>query len=242
MAGVPVVPQLDDREVWELQIAAELGTYLTEQERELLELMGEELVLGNADQTFWDDQRDSIVPALALLFAGVFSASVEQLPEKESLFIPIDIPTVQDKGSEWAQGYSFELVSGINDTTRDQLQSKVSQAIEADFDLEQLRESLTPQFGPTRAAMIAQTETTRAAIRGEIEAVAELEREHQIVVEGIWETHPELSATGPCPICAPLDGTVQGTIWFDPPPAHVRCVCGMRYRLVEDARSAEGRQ
>lgn len=224
------MPEFRDRERWEGRVGGEISGWLSTQEEEVIDRLGEDFDQTNIEESFWERQRDLIVPILATLFGGIFSASVAQLPEEESLFIPVDITTVQDKASRFAQQHSFNLVSGINETTRSVLQSKVSQAIDAGWDTAALREALAPQFGPTRAAMIAQTETTRAAIEGEIEAVAELERAHQVAVEGIWQTNPELSATGPCPICQPLDGKVQGVDWFDPPPAHPRCVCSLNYR------------
>ena len=41
-----------------------------------------------------------------------------------------------------------------------------------------------------------------------------------------WVTHPELTKTGPCPICADLEGNVYRKGQFLPPlPAHSGCVC-----------------
>ena len=43
----------------------------------------------------------------------------------------------------------------------------------------------------------------------------------------VWITHPELSKTGPCPICSPRHGHVYKPGQFLPSmPAHRRCVCG----------------
>lgn len=224
------MPELRDREKHEKRIAAELAPWLSEQERELLDLLGPEFLLANVPEDYWREKQQSVLPGLALILAGIFAASVSQLPEEEALFIPLDTQAVTRNASRWAREYSGELISNITQTTRQEVAGKVADAISLGWDTDQLQEALASQFGPTRAALIAQTETTAAASEGEIQAVAEFERQYQIHVEAVWETHPELSATGPCPICEPLDGTVQGTAWYLPPPAHPRCVCAMRYR------------
>lgn len=51
----------------------------------------------------------------------------------------------------------------------------------------------------------------------------------------IWITHPELTNTGPCPICAPR----QGRRWkINEPhpriPAHVRCVCTWDIEITKE--------
>ena len=44
-----------------------------------------------------------------------------------------------------------------------------------------------------------------------------------------WVTRPELSETGPCPVCAPLDGRVERRMedFPVPYPVHPRCRCGV---------------
>ena len=44
-----------------------------------------------------------------------------------------------------------------------------------------------------------------------------------------WVTRPELSKTGTCPVCAPLDGRVEKRIadFGVPYPVHPRCKCGV---------------
>ena len=44
-----------------------------------------------------------------------------------------------------------------------------------------------------------------------------------------WVTRPELSKTGTCPICAPLDSRVEKrmSVFGVPYPVHPRCKCGV---------------
>lgn len=40
-----------------------------------------------------------------------------------------------------------------------------------------------------------------------------------------WHTNPTLSESGPCPICAPLNGTKRRANAALQPPAHPNCKC-----------------
>jgi len=61
-----------------------------------------------------------------------------------------------------ARDYSYELVRGINETTRASLQKHVSDYIAQPTRIEDLGKKLAPTFGKKRAGVIATTETTRA--------------------------------------------------------------------------------
>ena len=84
----------------------------------------------------------------------------------------------------------------------------------------------------TRARGLIVTEFTTASVYG---------GEFATGIEGVrhpddtWKTHPERSATGPCPVCAPLNGQPR-TVWErdfpSGPPSHPRCVCTIAYVLI----------
>jgi len=85
-----------------------------------------------------------------------------------------------------------------------------------------------------RAKLIARDETARAAAAAQKYAWKEMAKEGRLRKGEwvkLWETRPELSATGPCPVCedldgeeVPLDGLFDGE--FDmPPDPHPFCKC-----------------
>ena len=84
-------------------------------------------------------------------------------------------------------------------------------------------------FGRNRIRVIATTETTNAIASGGEIAMNEIGLTHP---SDVWINRPELSLTGPCPICRPLHRTIRA-IWSGKfpfgPPAHVNCVCEIVY-------------
>lgn len=68
--------------------------------------------------------------------------------------------------AHWAEQYSHELVSGINDTSRSVLQHTLSAWISAKGSRAELYSLLEATFGKQRAALIGSTEATRAFTEG----------------------------------------------------------------------------
>lgn len=166
------------------------------------------------------------------------------LEQSSSLGVTVALDTLQQVGigfdwqlahteaARWASTYSYELVRGINSTTRGRLQVAIDEWFRNGDTLPQLRKELAPTFGRKRANMIAATETTRAAREGSV-----IGYEHSGVVgEAEWVTVNDEKV---CPVCGSLHGkraTLRGT--FDGasyPPAHPGCRCFVR-PVIEDAK------
>jgi hypothetical protein len=73
---------------------------------------------------------------------------------------------VNEAAKTWAQQYSYELVSLLNDNSRRFLQDAVSRWIERGDPLDVLIDEVSAMFGPVRGEMIAVTEATRAYAEG----------------------------------------------------------------------------
>jgi hypothetical protein len=118
-----------------------------------------------------------------------------------------DWPDIQHLAVTYARQHSFELVRGINETTQRQLQSKLAYWIEDEGTPAELRESLTPLFGETRANTIAITETTFAYEKGKVQAWKEINRQlgRELITGRKWLT---VNDERTCAICAPLGGLV----------------------------------
>lgn len=169
------------------------------------------------------------------------AATVRPLLEKAALAaagrlvltpgIGVDWSLVAEDAARWASEYSYNLVTGLTDTTRRVLQEKVTQFIrEPGRTIGDLMADLEPYFGKMRAQMIAVTETTRAFAEGEKVSVAQAQA-YGFRMVAIWHTNRDELV---CSICAPADGKPEPE-WglATGPPAHPRCRCWVTHRSVE---------
>ena len=205
----------------------------------MLEELGEDLFKGLTEQqvnlvfTRLNDDvtQDNIRRVLADVLDDIVVAGAEfGASQVLSLAgdISVDWQMANLDASRWAQEYSYELVKDITDATRDKLQKEIASFVENQGTLGELRESLTPTFGPVRADMIATTETTRAFAEGNQRAW----KESGFVEGREWRTNND-AIVADCPICFPMNHVSTG---IDEPfthptlgailiPGHPRCRC-----------------
>lgn len=219
MADVP------NRDELEAELARKLGRLLHAQMGRLLELMGDPPRIENVPQSFWDETgvefSDTLRPFLERLYLDQAGRMLEETP------LGVEWSLINRRATDWARQYTFDLVRGLNDTTRGTLQRAVSNYFEDALTIGQLEDMLLPSFGPIRAEMISVTEITRASAQGEVALVAEL-RESGIEMVEVWQTNADELV---CPICGPLNGKKKGDGWDIEPPAHPRCRCWINLRL-----------
>ena len=137
--------------------------------------------------------------------------------------------------ADWGRAYSYNLVSGMQGTTRSALEKLLQKNVPGYFEegltSKELARRLEPQFGVVRSEMIAVTETTRAAVEGERAYVQELVKETGKEMIPIWLTANDEIAEQ-CPICWPKHGKPITDGKF--PPAHPRCRCGVAWEWPEE--------
>jgi hypothetical protein len=155
--------------------------------------------------------------------------------------IAFDPAVVNTAAMKWAREYSFNLIRGITETTR----QAVSEAIQRwnstpGMVRQELEDLLAPTFGEKRAESIAITEVTRAAAAGVNENQRLLAEEGLAFARKWFTRNDELV----CPICGPLNekredepvpehpdplvvekGWGAGEKTKDGPPGHPRCRC-----------------
>jgi SPP1 gp7 family putative phage head morphogenesis protein len=172
------------------------------------------------NEAFWETEREELFSILfPLIKAAAIDGAKSALNDLLELGIGVDWGLVNTAVRDWAKRYTYGLVSGINGTTRNFLQSAIVDWIESGAPLGDLIDQVTPMFGAVRAQMISVTEVTRAFAEGNTATW----RESGLVKGQRWMTGEDELV---CPTCGALEGQV-----FDlgdgshTPPAHVNCRC-----------------
>lgn len=222
------MPQVENRDEKEKAYARLMAKLLQAYGGRLLEKLGDPPDLANLDEEFWDEEAITLVRALSPFGQRVYLDAARQL--LETIPIGIDWALINERAVTWASSYTFELVGGINDTTRTALQSAISSFFEEPITRGDLEERISPLFGPERAEMIAVTEVTRAASEGEQAVAKELAKEG-IEMIAVWQTDNDELV---CPLCEPRNDQPKEKWDTDEfPPLHPRCRCWVNYELPE---------
>lgn len=168
-----------------------------------------------------DELRAAIEPELAsLVVDNTLRLSVET-------GISFDPAIINTEAVRWARDYSFEWVTGITNTTRNQLQEVVSAFVQTPgMTIGDIEALIEPAFGPVRAEMIAVTETTRAYSEATNKLQGLLRAElPELTPTRIWATANDALV---CIICGPLEGAPESE-WINEfpqgPPGHINCRC-----------------
>lgn len=164
-------------------------------------------------------------------------ASEDAQGQADELGIEFDPAAVDISAEAWASEYSYDLIKGIDATTRETVANAVTAFTNTPgFTTGDLRDMLSSAFGDARAQMIAVTEVTRAFSAGE-QIYQNMLGEMGVITVREWLTSEDEKV---CPICGALDGQ-QVDIGdkfidddgneYDNPPAHVNCRCAVQVRL-----------
>ncbi len=178
------------------------------------------------DNEFWKKEQALLLALLIPFLEKWAEASISnQATLLSGVGLGIDA-NVNARATAWAGRYAADLSKSLTKTTRELAKAKIKNWMATGQPLSVLEGELGKVISPQwRARLIARTEVTRAYAEATLEVAEELG-----IDRVMWKTHPELSATGPCPVCEPLDGvfvqpgeTFPGG--FSSPPAHPFCVC-----------------
>ena len=222
------MPDVFDRDGKEAAIARVLGREFNRARMALLGLIpGLEEWMTDVAPEFWGDHRANLVSGVTPLMSGVYvSQAATMLDEFEVL--GVDWGLVNESAVDWARRHTYDLVTGLTDTSRRTLQKLIPGYFENQWTQGQLRDYLTPTFGSMRAEMIARTEVTNAASEGEQET-ARLLAEQGIVMQPVWQTRND-EIVQECPICWPRHN--QPINDGEYPAAHPRCRCWVTYEII----------
>lgn len=122
--------------------------------------------LNNVERLIPTDD-DDLREALERLLRESAGRGVRLTAQKLSqVSIGVNWNLANESARTWAQQYSYELVSRINENSRRMLQDAVSRWIVSGDPLDDLTATISAVFGPVRGEMIAVTEATRAYAEG----------------------------------------------------------------------------
>lgn len=214
------------RAEFERKIARALGKTMAGQLADLLDKLGDPPNLNNLASDYWEQFSELLRGAIQPILESAMVARVSELLGERS--IGFDVAIANQRAAAWARQYTFELVSGITNNTRDALREQIAGFFEDQRTIGDLKESIARLFGAVRAEMIAITETTRAASEAEQLFAGELEKLGLRTTQ-VWQTNNDDAV---CPICGPLNQVRRGEGWTSPPPAHVRCRCWISTEVV----------
>lgn len=229
--GGQVDPASDQKDADEQRLANELSRFMSAQ-------LGRVLAnAGRLDAAFWSNEDR--------LMLGLFTSNLSRMAHTGADVAVQQTPLkglgdVSGDIMGWLNKYAFDLISGINGTTRAAVERAVGAFVsESSYTLRQLRETLQPAFGISRSTTIAVTEVTRAYAVGQDLMQSRIEQEGIPTIK-VWRT---LEDEKVCPICAPLDFLAEspqggfnpfGGFGIPDPPAHPNCRC---FTVLEPLRT-----
>jgi hypothetical protein len=220
------MPAVRNRETVEQRVARTLGKVNRQAFERIQELLGDPPKAHNLTPEAWQEIQGMYDQAMLPQLEKVFHDAAQDMIEHVGGGVEWDL--INNRAADWARQSTLNLVRGLTDNSKQIIQSGLDDFYNQRLTLGALEERLARTFGPVRAESIAITETTRAAAQGELAYADELRKQGAVLV-AVWETENDETV---CPICSPLNGKDQGDGWNDPPPAHPRCRCNQRFRVV----------
>ena len=217
-----------NRDEKEAGLARAISKELNRARLELIAIIPElDNFMRDVEPAFWTTHSTNLERAIAPILTSVALNQAEtMLGEFE--FLGVEWGLVNQAAADWARQYTFELVKGLTDTSKQTLQKLIAQFFEQGMNQGELRDALAPIFGPLRAEIIARTEVTRAASEGE-QLWAKQIAEQGIQMQPVWNTRMDELV---CPICGPKANKPIMDEQY--PPAHPRCRCWVGYELPKE--------
>ena len=180
-----------------------------------------------ADNATWESSIAS------LIVRGVLAGS-----ERTSTSLDLDFALSTERAAEIARIRSGELITGINEVTRDRIRDLITRGIADSNSYDQIARSIRGEFtdfSRRRARNIAVTEIAEAYTRGQ------LEQGRQIISQGIelecsWSTVGDANVSDGC-----LENEAAGWIPFgesfpsgdNGPPRFPTCRCALLMQRVQ---------
>lgn len=205
----------------------------------ILDALGDPPNADGVPDSLWLGAEAGLTAALVPSLMQIYLASAVDMATANG--ITPDMAALTNTATAWAESYSFELVKGITNTSRDRLRELVTAFLKDDKqDLKTLGGKIADMFGPVRGDMIAITEVTRASAEGQRGLLQILTADNPAIKGAqIWRTSRDELV---CPICRRLNNVLAnrrglfehpetGQVFF--PPAHPRCRCAVSVEILQ---------
>lgn len=236
--------EIPNRTDYDAAFARKLARLNNRHRCELIAYLGHPPNVANVPAEFWERVRQEneaeIAAALLLLFGESFSFHAEAAGADRARLSAAGIDAAERYATEKSREVATAMAAGARERIERLAHEKWNTArAAADEALTkaEIAADIAKTWGPTGAAATAVTETTAAQTAG---GEAAINRTVGISDDDAWRIHPELSATGTCPTCRPLDGRPR-RIWSVEfpagPPAHRNCNCEIIYAGIGVAAS-----
>ena len=219
-------PGKDEKEIYEDRLRTVIVRYFGRQRRKIRDRLHDQYPNRKALVDYGDlYQDDDVIAELIVLLQHALKNGISLFGR--DIPLQIDWALTNLRASEWARKYVFDLVKGIDNTTRSLLQDIISQFVDTPgMSIGDVMDLLP--FDEVRAQRIAVTEITRTYAQANQLAGEDLREAFPgVAVIKIWNTNNDDRV---CEICGPLDGKEVGidenfTTDIANPPAHVHCRC-----------------
>lgn len=173
-----------------------------------------------------DKLRDA---ARATLVGGAEAGVNAVFDMLQSAEIGVNWGLAHNSAIQWATNYSYELVSGINATSRSVITNAVTTWARSGEPLPMLYKNLEPHFGKVRAKLIASTEVTRAYAEGSFYTYEQAGFSARPAMEWRPPAHPGCR----CFVAVSQEADGQWYyIWLTGNDDRVCSICGPRHETV----------
>lgn len=160
-----------------------------------------------------------------------------KLPNKSDVF-----DQVNDRAVAYAKAHAAELVSGVDDVTRDELKDLIAAGLEENIGMDAIADRIRDAyaFSDDRAGLIARNEVATANQAGALEGM-KLARGAGVKLKKVWV--PDDDA---CEVCqenadaGPIDIDDEFPSGDDQPTAHPHCECSIASEVEEDEETDQG--
>lgn len=211
----------------EKRLAKRLGQLGGEVYQEIADKLGDPPDLMTLTPELWNDIQLRYSGAVRPELEKIFLDALDELLDEISFSLDWDM--ANSAAADWARTYGYELVGGINNTSRTMVQQAVADFFDQGLSIDDLRDKLSRVFGPVRAEGIAVTEVTRAVT----ESGKLMQKEMEAQGVRMVPIHNTSNDERVCPICVPRDQQEIKDGRYA--PLHVRCRCWTSYQVVTDA-------
>ena len=221
-------PNAKDKDESEEAIAVFMAAAFVDQFEDLLDEMEEERPL-DPGPTFWDKWNKFFLSWWIGQLIG--EAVTSSTNAADTSGVGVDFDDVTEAASNWASTYAFNMVTDLNEKTRQALQKGLTQFYDNKIDFDGLVNTLTPKFSQVRAETIAVTETTRGFERG-LDIYEDELGKLGFNTDRKWHTREDEKV---CVICEPNNNKLRNRDGWTVPglPAHPNDRCWTEIVVVK---------